>query len=205
MCPGQVLGVRMGLLGLALLGYSAPLNERDIKKVIVFVEIDRCMADALATATGVKLGRRSLKFKDFGLMAATFLNLPDGRAYRLIGREDCRKRAAELAPFIIDRYQREVEVYQVLPASELFQVEAVTVEIKPEDLPGWQGEKIVCDVCGLTIRHGRVIQRDGRRLCLVCGGQGYFQRLHPVDGLDNLDGLVKSPSSGRGRLSPGLG
>ena len=112
MCAGQVLGVRMGMLGLSLLGFEAPLNDRDIKKVVIFVEIDRCAADALTTVTGVKLGRRSLKFKDYGLMAATFLRLTDGKAYRVEVREDCRALAEGLHPEIPDVREREQCAYR---------------------------------------------------------------------------------------------
>ena len=53
--------------------------------------MDRCTADAIAHTTGVKLGRRSLKFKDYGIMAATFHNLAtDGAAFRVISTEESR-------------------------------------------------------------------------------------------------------------------
>ena len=62
LCPGQVVGVRMAMLGCRLIGIGEPRKE--IKKLIVFVEIDRCASDAISVVTGVKLGRRSLKFKE---------------------------------------------------------------------------------------------------------------------------------------------
>ncbi|MBU2547460.1 MAG: formylmethanofuran dehydrogenase [Proteobacteria bacterium] len=187
MCPGQVLGVRMAMLGLALLGCEAPLNETDIKKIVIFVEIDRCAADALTAVTGVKLGRRSLKFKDFGLMAATFVHLPDDRAVRVAVREDCRDRAAELLPHVIDPVQREIEAYQAMRAEDIFTVESVRVELRPEELPGYRGEKALCDVCGAMIRNRREVVSHGRTLCPVCAGLAYFERLGPVEGLDALD------------------
>jgi formylmethanofuran dehydrogenase subunit E len=187
MCPGQVLGVRMGILGLALLGYESPLNDRDIKKVVVVIEIDRCAADALATTTGVKLGRRSLKFKDYGLMAATFVNLPDGIAFRVAVREDCRDKAAQDYAHIPDDSQRELTAYQEMSASELFTVEAVKVDIPPEDLPGWHGQKAYCDECGTVIRHRREVKTGNRTLCPVCAGNAYFTKLRPVPDLDRLD------------------
>ncbi|MBF0527779.1 MAG: formylmethanofuran dehydrogenase [Deltaproteobacteria bacterium] len=186
-CPGQVLGVRMGILGLALLGFEAPLNDRNIKKVIIYVEIDRCLADALATVTGVKLGRRSLKFRDFGLMAATFVRLTDGLAYRIAVKEDCRTKATEVFPEIPNTYHREVAAYQVLAAAELFQVEQVRVELNPDDLPGANIPKLTCNNCGATIRHGRVVENAGRRLCHVCGGLAYFESIKKIGEFDHLD------------------
>ena len=196
MCPGQVLGARMAILGLALLGLEAPLNGRDIKKVIIFVEIDRCAADALGTATGVKLGRRSLKFMDYGLMAATFIHLEGGRAYRVAVREDCRVKAAELRPDIEDAHAREQVVYRTMPASDLFTVESVKVELKPEDMPGYSNGKAVCDSCGTVVRHRREVYRDGQCLCPVCAGGAYFESINPVDGIDKMDPVCPGPEKG---------
>ena len=53
-CPGQVLGVRMAMLGCQLLGIDEPTQG---KRLIVYVEIDRCMADAIAAVTGCRLGQ----------------------------------------------------------------------------------------------------------------------------------------------------
>jgi len=74
-CPGQAVGVRMAMLGCRLIGLDKPTSRDQIKKLLVYVEMDRCTADAVAHVTGVKLGRRSLKFVDYGIMAATFVNL----------------------------------------------------------------------------------------------------------------------------------
>jgi formylmethanofuran dehydrogenase subunit E len=190
LCAGQVLGVRMGMLGLSLLGYEAPLDPQSIKKVVVIVEIDRCAADALATVTGVKLGRRSLKFKDYGIMAATFVNLPNGRAVRIRVREDCRAKAAAEYSEIKSAQIREIEAYQVMSATDLFWVDDVAVDLPPEELPGWKGDKAICTRCGTEIRNRREVTRDGRILCRVCAGAGYFERLGRVDGFEALDPVM---------------
>ena len=74
MCPGQILGVRMALLGLRSLGIGDPLGA-DRKRLVTFVEIDRCATDAIGLVTGCRLGKRTLKFRDWGKMAATFVDL----------------------------------------------------------------------------------------------------------------------------------
>ena len=51
MCAGQVLGVRMALLGCRAIGVEDPRGA-DQKSLLVFVEIDRCAADAINTVTG---------------------------------------------------------------------------------------------------------------------------------------------------------
>src|SRR5210317_1389890 len=90
LCPGQVVGVRMAMLGCRLIGLDDPARPDQIKKLIVYVEMDRCTADAVAHVTGVKLGRRSLKFVDYGIMAAGFVNLETAKAYRVISTEEAR-------------------------------------------------------------------------------------------------------------------
>ncbi|MFA5111461.1 MAG: formylmethanofuran dehydrogenase subunit E family protein, partial [Desulfobaccales bacterium] len=65
LCPGQVVGVRMAILGCRLLGFEVSCTLPQLKKLMVFVEMDRCTGDAVAQVTGVKLGRRSLKFADY--------------------------------------------------------------------------------------------------------------------------------------------
>ena len=94
LCAGQILGLRMALYGMRLLGLEDPAG-RDRKRLIVFVEIDRCMTDAIPVVTGSRLGKRALKFRDFGKVAATFCDLQDGRAVRLAARERARARARE--------------------------------------------------------------------------------------------------------------
>jgi formylmethanofuran dehydrogenase subunit E len=74
LCAGQVLGVRLAMLGLEKLGIEDP-RGKDRKRLVTFVEIDRCATDAIAVVTGCRLGKRALKFRDWGKMAATFVDL----------------------------------------------------------------------------------------------------------------------------------
>jgi len=52
LCPGQVVGVRMAMVGCLLIGLDDPSGHDQIKKLIVYVEMDRCTADAVAYVTG---------------------------------------------------------------------------------------------------------------------------------------------------------
>ena len=88
LCAGQVLGVRMAMLGLSRLGIDDPVRER--KRLITFVEIDRCATDAVAVVTGCRLGKRALKFRDWGKVAATFVDLKENKAIRLVARESSK-------------------------------------------------------------------------------------------------------------------
>src|SRR5204862_5813990 len=94
MCAGQLLGARMALLGCRLIGTEDPRGA-DRKKLIVWVEIDRCMTDAVSAVTGVRLGRRSLKFVDYGKVAATFLNTETRQAVRILALDSARALADE--------------------------------------------------------------------------------------------------------------
>ena len=125
LCPGQAVGVRMAMLGCRLIGLDEPTRHDQIKKLIVYVEMDRCTADAVAHVTGVKLGRRSLKFMDYGIMAATFMNLETGKAFRVISTEEARSLARAYAPEIAEKYPQQLEAYKRMPDSVLFRVQQV--------------------------------------------------------------------------------
>ena len=102
LCAGQILGLRMALHGVRLLGLDDPTGK-DRKRLVSFVEIDRCMTDAIGVVTGCRLGKRALKFRDFGKAAATFCDLQENRAVRLAARESSKERARELYPEIAEQ------------------------------------------------------------------------------------------------------
>ena len=180
LCPGQVVGVRMAMLGCRLIGLNEPTRRDQIKKLIVYVEMDRCTADAVAHVTGVKLGRRSLKFVDYGIMAATFLNLETGKAFRIISTEEARDLAAVYAPEIAEKGPRQLAAYKRMPDSVLFRVQKVRVNIDECDLPGPTRRKIVCSICGQVIRDKREFMIEDRPVCRPCSGTCYFTHAREV-------------------------
>lgn len=201
LCPGQVVGVRMALLGGKLIGIPVPCQENDIKKVIVWVEMDRCTADAVAHTVGVKLGRRSLKFKDFGIMAATFLNLETGRAFRIISTEESRQLVDAYAPEVAGKAARTIEAYKRMPDCVLFRVQEVRAAVDELDLPGPTRRKVTCQVCGQVVRDGKERVVDGRVLCRPCAGEAYFHDPREVTWDDMAwapAALPKAASGGRG-------
>jgi formylmethanofuran dehydrogenase subunit E len=175
LCPGQVVGVRLAILGCRLIGFEAPCRLDQLKKLIVFVEMDRCTGDAVAHVTGVKLGRRSLKVVDYGIMAATFVNLESGRAYRVISTEEARDLAQLYAPQRSDKRSQQLQAYQVMPDSVLFRVQEVEVDLDPCDLPGPTRRKATCSRCGQVVRDRREVVQDGLPLCRPCAGGAYFK------------------------------
>ena len=177
LCAGQVIGVRMAMLGCDLIGLDNPSTMPQIKKIIVYVEIDRCATDAIAYVTGVKLGRRSLKFVDNGIMAATFVNLETSMAYRIASTEESRALADRYAPEIENRRERQLEAYKRMPDSDLFTIEKVAVEIPASDYPGPTRFKAVCQQCGVVVRDKREVLKNDQILCRACAHGSYYRVL----------------------------
>ena len=160
LCSGQVVGVRMAMLGCDLIGLDEPRNMPQIKKNMVYVEIDRCATDAIAFVVGVKLGRRSLKFVDNGIMAATFINLDTQKAFRIVSTEASRDLAAIYAPKITDKRQQQLEGYKRMSIDDLFTVEEVFVDVPACDMPGPTRFKAVCAKCHTVVRDKREVFKN---------------------------------------------
>src|SRR5438552_6271607 len=146
MCAGQILGLRLAIYGVKLLGIDDPAGQ-DRKRLVTFVEIERCATDAIPIVTGCRLGKRALKFRDFGKVAATFCDLKDDRAVRVVARETSKARARELYPGIPDKNQQQMRAYREMREEDLFSVEWVRVTLGPEEFPGYKGERRVCEEC----------------------------------------------------------
>ncbi len=167
LCAGQVLGVRMALLGCRRLGIEEP-RGRDRKRLVTFIEIDRCATDAIGVVTGCRLGKRALKFRDWGKMAATFADLESGRAIRLVALESSKQRAREMYPDIANRNAQQMKAYREMEDAELFGEHWVEVDLGPKEMPGYRGERIACAACGEGINYDRYVERDGAIVCLAC-------------------------------------
>jgi formylmethanofuran dehydrogenase subunit E len=174
LCPGQVLGVRMSILGLSEIGIADP-KGKDRKSIIVFVEMDRCATDAVQSVTGCSLGHRTMKFIDYGKMAVTFVNLKTGRAVRVIAKEESRLKARGFSPAIENKHEAQVEAYKIMQDDDLFDVMEVHVKINPEDMPGRPLRRTKCDACGEYVQDLREVYRDGKVLCRPCAHSGYYE------------------------------
>ncbi len=175
-CAGQVIGVRMSMLALSHLHITDPKGA-DRKKLYVFVEIDRCATDAIQTVTGCSLGKRSLKWVDNGVMAATFVNLELKKAVRVTALEEARGLSESYCSDITDKYLRQLEAYKIMPDEELFRVENVAVEIPEEDLPGRPMRRVRCEKCLDWVQDKRDLQVDGKILCRSCVNGRYYRLL----------------------------
>jgi formylmethanofuran dehydrogenase subunit E len=173
MCAGQVLGVRLAMLGVRELGLD-PVKDR--KRMVTYVEIDRCMTDAVALVANCRLGKRALKFLDWGKVAATFVDLQTQRAIRVVAKETAKQKAREMFP-ALDKEQGQQKAYRVMPDEEMFAKQWVSVEVKPEDLPGFKGPRVACAMCGEGINFKREVVKEGRTLCRACAGERYYEPL----------------------------
>ena len=173
MCPGQVLGVRMAMRGLRELGIDDPVAHR--KRLVTYVEIDRCATDAISLVTGCRLGRRSLKFMDYGKVAATFVDLEAHRAVRVVARDESRAKAIAMFPELADPHRQQLEAYKVMDDAELFAIHPVQVNMKAEDLPGRPRSRVTCEQCGEGVNDGRERIVAGRVLCRNCASESYYE------------------------------
>jgi formylmethanofuran dehydrogenase subunit E len=184
LCAGQVLGVRLAMLGLVKLGIDDPRgNKEDRKRLVTFVEIDRCATDAVAVVTGCRLGKRALKFRDWGKVAATFVDVSTGKAIRIAARESSKTLARQMHPEIADKNQQQMLAYREITDDDLFTTQWVKVELAPEEFPGYKGERVVCEACGEGINFRREVRtrdkdkdRDKEKvLCRACAGESYYK------------------------------
>jgi len=192
LCAGQILGVRMAMLAMNHLGIRSPRKKMlpngelnpDRKRPVVFVEIDRCATDAIGVVTGARVGKRALKLRDWGKMAATFIDLDaklspnEYKGIRIVALEGSKQRAKELYPEL-EKNEAQMRAYRELPDQELFSEQWVRVPLSPSEFPGYRGERLACARCGEGINFDRFVDRDGERICLACANPSslYYQPL----------------------------
>ncbi|MDP9158746.1 MAG: FmdE family protein [Acidobacteriota bacterium] len=178
LCAGQVLGVRMAMLGLNKLGIDDP-RGKDRKRLVTFVEIDRCATDAISVVTGCRLGKRALKFRDWGKVAATFVDVSSEKAIRIAAKESSKILAKQMHPEVENKNQQQMLAYREMKEGDLFTSQWVKVKISPEDFPGYKSERTVCEACGEGINFRREVRANNKVLCRSCadGDDGYYTPL----------------------------
>jgi len=174
LCPRQVLGVRMGLAGLAFLGVKAPVTT---KTLLVIIETDGCFADGMRVATGATIGHRTLRVADLGKIAATFIDLKTGASLRLAPRLDIRTRAVIYAPEEKRRYIAQLKGYQIMPDDELFSFQRVELQIPPTQIISHQNARAHCSNCGEEVINKREVVVEGEVLCQTCAYGGYYRSI----------------------------
>ncbi len=197
LCAGQVIGVRMAMIGCREIGLEEPKGS---KKILVYVEIDRCATDAIRAVTGCSLGRRSLKFLDYGKMAATFVNLESNQAVRVIARDDAREHVPSYANGSSNRHEAERVAYSIMPEECLFRVQPKEIHIPAEDMPGARGDRVSCSRCGEGINFRREILVNGKVLCIPCYQGSYVGRHSKTGDFPPVIHIVGKKNSGKTTL-----
>lgn len=164
-CAGIALGTKITLAAMHYLGLD-PAQKN--KNLIVFVEVDRCMADAVQLITRCTLGHRSLKYVDYGKFAASFVDTASGKAVRATIQEwfESKGPIAEVAAKIAE-----------IPDKEMVILEDIRIEIAPNAMPGKALQRCYCQKCGERVMDGREVRKDGQILCRGCGGERYYSSL----------------------------
>lgn len=166
LCGGIAIGTKLAMYGLELLGM--PLNERH-KNLIVFLEIDRCMSDAVQSVTGCSMGKRTLKQMYYGKFAATFYNQDTGEALRIADADANKKSKRD------ESKEEMIERFRKTPLEELFKVEKVKIELGPGDMPGKPYTSAFCSVCGEKVSDGRHKLIGGKPVCKSCAEGSYYE------------------------------
>lgn len=169
--PGIILGIRMSVLAMKLLEIDDP--SRYHRKLIVVVETDRCLPDVIELVLGCRLGNRTLKFRDWGKMAASFLDLTRTRAFRVAAQESIETEALRCFAGL-PRDQALTEAYTVFTDEKLFKWQHAVVRFFPEDLPGYRAKRVLCERCGEGIGFCREVRKNGLTLCRACAGEAYW-------------------------------
>jgi formylmethanofuran dehydrogenase subunit E len=172
LCPRQILGVRIGLAGMKMLGFSEPPTE---KQILVITETDGCFVDGVIAATGCTVGHRTLRVEDYGKVAATFVDTTSGRAIRVAPRNDIRDQASAHLPEEPRHYFAQMQAYQIMPDKEMLSIREVVLSTPIEQIVSRPGVRVNCDQCGEEIMNEREIHRNGRTLCQTCAYGGYYQ------------------------------
>ncbi len=172
LCPRQVLAVRISLYAGELLGLTLPRQD---KRIYTFVETDGCFVDGVSVATGCSIGHRTLRFMDYGKVAASFVDRETGRAFRIWPHPLCRSRAIGYAPDTPNRWRAQLEAYQIMPTEELLSAQEVELLIDLKALIARPGVRINCTRCGEEILNQREIIQNGNALCRSCAHKGYVR------------------------------
>jgi formylmethanofuran dehydrogenase subunit E len=172
LCPRQVLGARIGLAGARALDLRT--SQRN-KHLFAILETDGCFADGVEAATGCSVGHRTMRVEDYGKIAATFVDIKQGRAVRVAPFGDARERAAIYAPEETRHYFAQLAAYQIMPDSGLLSIQEVCINIPIERLISRPGVRINCELCGEEVINGREVQQAGMTLCQACAGEAYYR------------------------------
>lgn len=197
LCLGQPLGVRLAVAGLNYLGLPIkPVPERRYRDLIVILENDRCIADAIAVVSGARLGRKTLKLQRYGKSAATFCLLDANnnnsaadkpsetvkidKAVRVSVSETLGDHIATFARKQgLDPGAKDTSIRAVLslPPEDFLQLIPVKLELPRFELPGRPQRHVTCESCGERVLDGKDVEKSGKFFCRACASGAYYTML----------------------------
>jgi len=178
-CPGLLIGVRMGVAALNLLGVSRASDE----ELYAVVENDNCSVDGLQVVVGVTFGKGNLSFRDYGKMAATFYLRSRKIALRLvfkpesfekIGNADLEEAMREQHPELkMAKFSKIAKRFADLPDDEVFKISIVDmVEPQMAEIR----KSVRCEGCGEMTMETKTVVKNERVLCIPCSsGVNYYR------------------------------
>lgn len=178
LCPGVLIGYRASKVGLEKLRSGRSEDE----ELVAIVENDSCSVDAVQFMTGATFGKGNLVFLDYGKQVFTFIRRSDGKALRVALRVDAREpenptpeetkiledyENSDSPSEELQRAARRISVKNYLekPDEKLFNIEWVEVPL-PEIARIY--DSVVCESCGEKTMETRIVDCDGRKLCIPC-------------------------------------
>jgi formylmethanofuran dehydrogenase subunit E len=171
LCPRQMLGARIGLMGVAALGLELPRRD---KRLLVIIETDGCFADGIEAATDCTVGHRTLRIEDYGKIAATFVDVETEQALRIAPQPDVRQRALTYAPAESRHYFAQWQAYQSMPDVELLTVQPVFLGASIKSILSRASVRVTCGQCGEEIINEREALLGGSIVCQPCAYGGYY-------------------------------
>jgi len=192
LCPLQVLGARIGLLAGRLLDLDLPRRD---KRLLAILETDGCFVDGVVAATGCAPGRRTLRIEDYGKVAATFVDVETGEAFRIRPHPLARQRAQLAVPHAASRWEAQLFGYRQMDDSLLLESQSVELDVSLSRWISRPGARVGCHGCGEEIINERELFRDGVVLCRACVGEAYYRATLPL-AAEGGGASVRPPAAG---------
>ncbi|MFB0560159.1 MAG: FmdE family protein [Candidatus Lokiarchaeia archaeon] len=178
-CPGLLIGVRMGVAALNILGVDRSSDE----ELYAIVENDSCAADGLQVITGATFGKGNLSFMDYGKMAATFYFRSKKKSVRLFFKPESFEKLGneELAEAMSEENQEKkmaifakiAKRFGELPDDEVFDINTVEMDEPPM---AEIRQSVRCEKCREMTMETKTVVKDGKRLCIPCStGVNYYR------------------------------
>jgi formylmethanofuran dehydrogenase subunit E len=182
-CPGIVIGTKMCMVAMEKLDMN-PMERNE--NLLVYVEIDRCISDAIIAITGCSLGNRRLKYNDYGKFVVTFTDIRTNRTVRISAREDKINSLNGFWTLIgtvfvedhcIDPSTQKEKLETVarmisgMSEERLLSLEEVNLEIPENDIPGLPDHIAVCSICGEHVIDRKEFVLNGTTICRSCANE----------------------------------